>query len=70
MMLMLMLRLVSEKEYTSSRCHYFSKEGGGSQKTTLSLIKDVTFSLGRVGVKGNSVNVTEYDVFFTASLSC
>ena len=28
------------------------------------LIKDVTFSLGRVGVKGNSDNVTQYDGFF------
>ena len=35
----------------------------------MSLIKFVTFGLGRVGVKGNSDNVTEYDVFFlTASL--
>ena len=33
-------------------------------KTSLSLIKDVTFGLGRVGIKGNSDNVTEYDVFF------
>ena len=30
----------------------------------MSLIKYVTFSLGREGVKGNSDNVTEYDVFF------
>ena len=41
----------------------FHLGGWGSQKTTLSLFKDVTFSLGRVGVKGNSDNVTEYDVF-------
>ena len=34
------------------------------EKTTLSLIKFVTFGLGREGVKGNSDNVTEYDVFF------
>ena len=30
----------------------------------MSLIKHITFSLGRVGVKGSSDNVTEYDVFF------
>ena len=30
----------------------------------MSLIKFVTFGLGREGVKGNSDNVTEYDVFF------
>ena len=45
------------------KCHYYSYEGGGSKKTILSLIKHVTLSLRRVGVKGISDNVTEYDVF-------
>ena len=46
------------------KCHYYSYEGGGSKKTILSLIKHVTLSLRRVGVKGISDNVTKYDVFF------
>ena len=45
------------------KCHYYSYEGGGSKKTILSLIKHVTLSLRRVGVKGISDNVTKYDVF-------
>ena len=46
--------------------HTFAKivTRGDYQKTSLWLIKDVTFSLGRVGLKGNSVNVTEFDGFF------
>ena len=36
---------------------------GGPKKTTLSLFKDVTIRLGRVGVKGKSDDVTLYDVF-------
>ena len=39
----------------------------GSQKTTFPLIKHDTFSLRRVGVKGNSDNVTKYKVFFLRS---
>ena len=34
------------------------------QKTILLLIEHVTFSLRKVGVKGNSDNVTKYDGFF------
>ena len=48
-----------------ARCHSFYR----FFILKASLIKFVTFGLGRVGVKGNSDNVTEYDVFFfTASL--
>ena len=36
---------------------------GGPGKTTLSLFKDVTIRLGRVGVKGKSDDVILYDVF-------
>ena len=38
-------------------------QGGGLRKTTLSLSKDVTISLGGRGVKGKSDNVILYDVF-------
>ena len=31
-------------------------------------LKFVTFVLGRLGVKGNSDNVTEYDVFFSPKI--
>ena len=41
---------------------YSSKIGGALG--TLSLIKNITFSLRRLGVKGNSGSVTEYDMFF------
>ena len=41
-------------------------KAGGSNKTSLSL-NNPTFSIGRVGVKGNSDNVTKYDVFFLRS---
>ena len=38
--------------------------GRGPEKTTLSLLKNVTISLGGVGVTANLDNVTNYDVFF------
>ena len=53
-----------EKPSKRIKMSLFQQGGRGSQKTTLSLIKDVTFSLGRVEVKGNSDNVTEYDIVY------
>ena len=41
----------------------FHEGGRGQEKTTLSLLKNVTISLGGVGVKVNLDNVTKYDVF-------
>ena len=38
--------------------------GGGPEKNTSSLLKNVTASLGEVGVKVNLENVTKYEVFF------
>ena len=41
----------------------FHEGGRGQEKSTLSLLKNVTISLGGVGVKVNLDNVTKYDVF-------
>ena len=45
------------------KCHYFFYECMGLKKTTLSLLKGVTFSLVCVWVKSNWLNVTKYEVF-------
>ena len=42
----------------------FHEGGGGQEKTTLSLLKNVTISLGGVGVKVNLDNVTNFTGFF------
>ena len=48
----------------------FHEGGRGQEKTTLSLLKNVTISLGGVGVKVNLDNVTNFTgFFFKASLS-
>ena len=41
----------------------FHEGGGCPEKNTLSLMNNVTISLGGVGVKVNLDNVTKYDVF-------
>ena len=45
------------------KCHYFYYECMGLKKTTLSLLKGVTFGLVCVWVKSNWLNVTKYEVF-------
>ena len=42
----------------------FHEGGRGQEKTTLSLLKNVTISLGGVGVKVNLDNVTNFTGFF------
>ena len=42
----------------------FHEGGRGQEKTTLSLLKNVTISLGGVGVKVNLDNVTNFPGFF------
>ena len=42
----------------------FQEGGRGSKKKHLVTLKNVTISLGGVGVKVNLDNVTKYDVFF------
>ena len=42
----------------------FHVGGRGKEKTTLSLLKNVTISLGGVGVKVNLDNVTNFTGFF------
>ena len=42
----------------------FHEGGGCPEKNTLSLMNNVTISLGGVGVKVNLDNVTKYDGFF------
>ena len=41
----------------------FHEGGGCPEKNTLSLMNNVTISLGGVGVKVNLDNVTKFDVF-------
>ena len=41
----------------------------GPEKTTLSLLKNVTFSLGVVGAKANLDNFTKYDLFLRRPLA-
>ena len=44
--------------------------GGGPENNTLSLLRNVSISIGAVGVKVNLDNVTKYEVFLLkASLS-
>ena len=41
----------------------------GPEKTTLSLLKNVPFSLGGVGAKANLDNFTKYDLFLRRPLA-
>lgn len=50
------------------KCHYFSNECMGLEKTILLLFKYVTFSLVSVWVKVNRLSVTKSTVVFKASL--